>query len=466
MNKEEFIEYMAPMATAAINYALILPSVTIAQACLESAYGTSDLAVNAHNVFGMKAELSGNTWPSAWDGTSIYTKKSPEQDEQGNTTYLESDFRRYPDVQQSVIDHTLYLAGAMKDSEPRYKGLVGELSYRKAAQIIKDGGYATDINYVDKICSIIETYDLTLYDVFGIGAGNKMTKICIDAGHYGKYNQSPCNSAYYESDMVWKLHLLLKKHLEEYNGVEIITTRPNQETDRVLYDRGAASKGCNLFISLHSNATASAKRESIDYPAAYCAINHSADEIGLKLAKCVEMVMQTQQEGHIENVPGKNGDYYGVVRGATAVGTPGLILEHSFHTNSRSTAWLMDDGNLERLAEAEAAVIAEHYGLTKKQTSYIPGWYSDDIGWWYRNEDGSYPAGTWAWLHEATGDTWAWYLFDERGYMLKGAHRAPDGRLFYLCEDPGINEGKCMVTDDQGALQIAEYDTVAKRYLI
>ncbi len=288
-------------------------------------------------------------------------------------------------------------------------------------------------------------------------------KICLDAGHYGKYNQSPCNSAYYESDMVWKLHLLLKKRLEEY-GVTVITTRPNQETNRALYDRGAASAGCGLFLSLHSNAVGSGRNDTIDYPAAYCAINHSADDIAAKLAACVEAVMQTKQEGRIEHVPGKNGDYYGVVRGATAVGTPGLILEHSFHTNARSTAWLMDDGNLEKMAQAEADVIALHYGLTKQQAQRPAGWYEDEKGWWYQNEDGTYPKGCWAWLREATGGTEGWYLFDDAGYMLTGAQIAPDGKMYYLCEAPGIHEGQCMVTNDQGVLRIAEYDMERRRY--
>ncbi len=288
-------------------------------------------------------------------------------------------------------------------------------------------------------------------------------KICLDAGHYGKYNQSPCNGAYYESDMVWKLHLMLKKRLEEY-GTTVITTRSNQETDLGLYDRGAASAGFSLFLSLHSNAVGSGRNDAIDYPAAYCAINHSADDIAAKLATCVAAVMQTKQEGRIEHVKGKNGDYYGVVRGATAVGTPGLILEHSFHTNSRATAWLMDEGNLERMAQAEADVIALHYGLIKQQVQRPAGWYEDEKGWWYQNEDGTYPKGCWAWLHEATGGTDGWYLFDDSGYMLTGAQVAPDGKIYYLCETPGIHEGQCMVTNDQGALRIAEYDFDRRRY--
>ena len=49
-------------------------------------------------------------------------------------------------------------------------------------------------------------------------------RVCIDAGHYGKYNQSPVIKSYYESEMTWKLHLSLKAELESY-GIEVITTR-------------------------------------------------------------------------------------------------------------------------------------------------------------------------------------------------------------------------------------------------
>ena len=69
-----------------------------------------------------------------------------------------------------------------------------------------------------------------------------MAKICIDAGHDGKYNRSPANKSYYESDMNWKLHLLLKKHLEQY-GIEVVLTRENQKT--VL---GVTPDGHNLLL--------------------------------------------------------------------------------------------------------------------------------------------------------------------------------------------------------------------------
>jgi len=73
-------------------------------------------------------------------------------------------------------------------------------------------------------------------------------KVCLDAGHYGKYNRSPAVSSYYESDMTWKLHNYLKKELESF-GIVVVTTRTNQNTDRALYERGAASKGCKDIAS-------------------------------------------------------------------------------------------------------------------------------------------------------------------------------------------------------------------------
>lgn len=70
-------------------------------------------------------------------------------------------------------------------------------------------------------------------------------KICLDAGHYGYYNQSPANKSYYESKMVWKLHLKLKKYLESY-GAQVIITRPDQEENLALFDQGAKAAGCDL----------------------------------------------------------------------------------------------------------------------------------------------------------------------------------------------------------------------------
>ena len=69
--------------------------------------------------------------------------------------------------------------------------------------------------------------------------------LCLDAGHYGKYNRSPVVPEFYESDFNWKFHLLLKKYLEEY-GFKVTTTRERQAEDMDLYERGRRAKGPSM----------------------------------------------------------------------------------------------------------------------------------------------------------------------------------------------------------------------------
>lgn len=188
-------------------------------------------------------------------------------------------------------------------------------------------------------------------------------RICIDAGHYGKYNRSPAVKEYYESDMTWKLHLMLAEYLKQH-GFEVVTTRADKDKDLALYERGAASKGCVLFLSLHSNAAGSFVKESVDRVDIYAPISGKGHDIAQKLADCIASVMETKQPGYVKTrANGSGGEYYGVLRGAAAVGTVGLLVEHSFHTNTRATKWLLEESNLDRLAKAEAAVIAEYFGM-------------------------------------------------------------------------------------------------------
>lgn len=167
LSEKEGIVKAGALFTADMKQSGILASVSFAQFILESGYGKSELAQNANNVFGMKKSLSGNTWEgSVWDGVSIYTKKTQEY-ENGAYVTVTADFRKYPSVEKSIADHSAYLLGAKNGSSLRYEGLKGCTDYKKAAQIIKDGGYATAPDYVEKLCSIIERWNLTKYDAVG-----------------------------------------------------------------------------------------------------------------------------------------------------------------------------------------------------------------------------------------------------------------------------------------------------------
>lgn len=187
-------------------------------------------------------------------------------------------------------------------------------------------------------------------------------KVCLDAGHAGKENRSPVVAAFYESDFNWKLHLKLKKELESY-GIEVITTRANQDESLGTKSRGRKAKGCNNLLSLHSNA---ADRESADYPLAIVPVNGSGDDLGKKLGERIRDVMDTDEPADMWSKKSDSGaDWYGVINGAAQVGVPGIILEHSFYTNKRMAAWMLVDENLDKLAKAEAEVIAAHYGVKK-----------------------------------------------------------------------------------------------------
>ncbi|MCR5615423.1 MAG: N-acetylmuramoyl-L-alanine amidase [Saccharofermentans sp.] len=182
--------------------------------------------------------------------------------------------------------------------------------------------------------------------------------VCLDAGHIGKYNQCPSVPEYYESDFTWKFHLYLKEELEKY-GIIVVLTRSDQYESLGVYERGLAAQGCDLFISIHSDASSNTKYTN---PSAYCCINGTADTIGLQLAQTISKDMGVAPAQLYHRV-GENGDYYGVLRGCSAVGVPGVLLEHSFYTNPNSAKWMLNDDNLKKLAQDEALVIAQYFGL-------------------------------------------------------------------------------------------------------
>lgn len=164
VSNQQFLEYIGPRANEDMKKTGVLASVTVAQAILESGWGQTELARKANNLFGMKSTLSGNTWESEWGG-KVYNIETEEEYQVGVIILIRADFRAYDDPAKSIKDHSDYLCGAKNGSKLRYAGLKGERDYKKAIQIIKDGGYATASTYVEKIVSLIERYNLTQWDV-------------------------------------------------------------------------------------------------------------------------------------------------------------------------------------------------------------------------------------------------------------------------------------------------------------
>ena len=128
----------------------ILPSVCIAQGALESGWN-----LNAKTLFGIKGKGFTAT-------TSEYYN--------GNKVTIEASFRAYPNVASSVVGYYDFLA-----STPRYAKALNNYDYKDAVDKLihtTDGlAYATDPNYISKIVSIIEQYNLTEWDAREVIAG-------------------------------------------------------------------------------------------------------------------------------------------------------------------------------------------------------------------------------------------------------------------------------------------------------
>lgn len=119
-------------------------SITLAQGILESGAGKGRLCVEANNHFGIKCH-------TGWTGPSI------THDDDA----LQECFRKYSDPNDSYRDHSLFLT-----SRSRYANLfkLDKGDYQGWAKGLRAAGYATDPKYPDKLISLIERYQLYMYD--------------------------------------------------------------------------------------------------------------------------------------------------------------------------------------------------------------------------------------------------------------------------------------------------------------
>ena len=133
----------------------ILPSITAAQAILESGWGSSELAkVPNNNLFGIKDSED-------WNGEIVTV---PTQEYlNGDYITVNAAFRKYASWNDSVVDHAKFFTSTewRKDN---YRKVVNETDYRIAAQELKNAGYATDPNYPGKLIRLIEAYKLYEWD--------------------------------------------------------------------------------------------------------------------------------------------------------------------------------------------------------------------------------------------------------------------------------------------------------------
>jgi len=150
MTKAEFIAALAPAARVCMLSTGIPASFTIAQAALESTWGTSKTAIMAHNLFNIKADAS-------WHGP-IYQMASTEHLD-GKDVVQPANWRMYQDWQACIDDRAKFFA-----QNHRYDNCHNLVGGEAWARMVAADHYATDPNYADKLLAVIHSNNLTQYD--------------------------------------------------------------------------------------------------------------------------------------------------------------------------------------------------------------------------------------------------------------------------------------------------------------
>lgn len=148
---KQFIKEIAPIIQRyAKQYGYKVASPIIAQACIESAFGTSSLGFRYHNYFGMKCG-------SSWKGKSV-NLATKEEYKPGTLTSIKANFRAYDSMDEGVNGYFVFI------SSKRYSNLKEATTPKEYLEMIKADGYATSSAYVNTNMSCINKYDLTKYD--------------------------------------------------------------------------------------------------------------------------------------------------------------------------------------------------------------------------------------------------------------------------------------------------------------
>ncbi len=130
-------------------------SIILAQGILESNAGSSNLAKESNNHFGIKCK-------SYWTGNAYY---HPDDDRDENGRIIPSCFRKYESVEASYADHSDFL---MNTLHYRPLFIYDKTEYVEWAKGLQLCGYASDPAYADKLIRTIQLYNLHEYDYYTV----------------------------------------------------------------------------------------------------------------------------------------------------------------------------------------------------------------------------------------------------------------------------------------------------------
>jgi len=147
----DYIDRYKSLAIDEMERAGVPASIKLGQGILESASGTSTLAMKANNHFGIKCG-------SSWKGKTFF-RKDDDRDENGKL--IKSCFRKFNSARDGYIAHSEFLR-----NNKRYDFLfyLNPRDYKSWSYGLKKAGYATSATYAEKLINVIETYELYKLD--------------------------------------------------------------------------------------------------------------------------------------------------------------------------------------------------------------------------------------------------------------------------------------------------------------
>ena len=213
----EFIDMLAPIAQKAFNnIGKILPSICIAMAIVESNCGQSSIMKKNNALLGQKVG-TGKTAKKYWSG-KFFVSRTKEEYTVGTHTIIKSAFRAYDSIEQCIFNYYELLNTSL------YKKVVGNVDYKTQIQQIKDCGYMTSSTEVNSVISIIEKYNLTIYDTKNDSENSIEKEINSATVYTVKKNDTLWSiaSKYYGYGIKWRI-------IYDYNNLSSTILRVGQK---------------------------------------------------------------------------------------------------------------------------------------------------------------------------------------------------------------------------------------------
>ncbi|WP_225420438.1 glycoside hydrolase family 73 protein [Lapidilactobacillus bayanensis] len=151
--KQAFIDKVAPEAVKLQAAYQVLPSITIAQAILESDWGRSQLTAKYNNLFGVKGDKANNT-----------KEMTTQEYLNGDWKTVTARFRVYASYEDSLLEHAELFHKGTTWNANQYANFLAAKTYQDAAKALETDGYATDPGYAEKLTELIKQYHLDAYD--------------------------------------------------------------------------------------------------------------------------------------------------------------------------------------------------------------------------------------------------------------------------------------------------------------